>query len=530
MSIRIESLPLDHSGYFVTPPEADIFVLNSGDCSETVDPDLGGAIAEIYGGSSGSVAVMPQLPVGLPDDRPSNLQLTTSLTGNWSTSLQTMLDRPPPTLPNHLLVGGVLFCAAFTTWATIGQIDEVGKAQGRLVPQGEPYKVNPVVAGKIARVYVQESQTVKAGQVVATLDDEIARNRVEWSKQEHASYEKELLQIEALINKTRLEAQTRFAIFDAEIRAQTAQLAESQAKIESQKVAILQAEERAATGQLLLDQLQTDVAIHQERLARFEYLVNEGALAREQLFQAKQQFADRQRSITQQEGDFQQAMAESRRLRAELQQGYAEFKRIQADLARKYAEATNAQVQAQQSIQQLLIQKVQLQAKIQQNDKQLVQARAELDQLTLRAPANGVVSTLNVRKGGEVVQPGQTVAEIAPHGAPLILVAALPTREAGFVKVGDRAQIKFDAYPFQDYGIVSGKVTAISPDAKNDERLGAVYRVEIALDRSPLANNHPAVHLKAGQTATAEIVIRQKRIAEILLEPIRKLKEGGLSL
>lgn len=284
-----------------------------------------------------------------------------------------------------------------------------------------------------------------------------------------------------------MEAQTRSAIATAEIRAQEAAIAQAEAKIQSQATAITQAENRAATGQMVLAQLQADLASQRERLARFEYLANEGALAREQVFQAQQQLNDRQRSLTQQLGEIQQSQAESQRMRSELQQVVAEARQLRAELNRKYAEANNAQLQSQQAIQQLMVQKTQLQAKMQQNQKQLVQARAELNQLTLRAPADGYVSALNIRRTGEVAQAGQPIAEIAPQGAPLILSAALPTREAGLVKVGDRTQIKFDAYPYQDYGIISGKVTA-------------------------------------------EIIVRHRRIADVLLDPIRKLQETNLNL
>lgn len=529
MSIRIESLFPDYPNHPVAPPESETLVLYAHGSQWNFEPDITPEIASIYGGTSASVAVMPP-PGSAPQNASSAASAIAAAPGNWSNTLQTILDRPPAKLPNQLLASSVLFCAAFATWAAVGQIDEVGRAQGRLIPQGETYKVNPVVSGKVAQVYVQESQTVRAGQVIAKLDDDIARNRVEWSVQSHVNYKKELSQVESLIDKTRLEAQTQRAIANAETRAQVAAIAQVQARIASQKAAILQAEDRAATSRMLLNQLQTNAAAQQERLSRFEYLVNEGALAREQLFQAQQQLADRQRSVTQQLGDIQQSLAEAKRLRADLEQVYAEFNRLQAERVRKDAEAEDAQLRSQQKVQQLLVQKTQLQAKIQQNFKQFQQARAELAQLTLKAPTDGVISTLNVRRSGDVAQAGHAIAEIAPEGAPLVLTAALPTREAGFVEVGDPVQIKFDAYPYQDYGIISGKVLSISPDIKADERLGAVYRLEIALDRNSLTKNQQSIVLKAGQTATAEIVTRRRRIADVLIDPIRKLQESNLSL
>ncbi|WP_421654792.1 biotin/lipoyl-binding protein [Leptothermofonsia sp. ETS-13] len=356
MSIRIESLFSEDCNQSIAPPEAELFVFHSHDLRWEADPDVLPEIALLYGGTSASMAATSQPSADSAYGFvPEFSKSATPPVNNWSTSLQAVLDRPPASLPNHLVVGGVMFCAAFAAWAAVGQMDEVGRAQGRLVPQGETYKVQPALSGKVAQVYVNESQSVKAGQVIAKLDDEIALNRVEWSTQQRESSEKELLQIELLIDKIRLEAQTRLAIAQAEIRAQQAAIAQVQAKIDSQRAAIHQTVEQAATGQTLLCQLRTDAAIQRERISRFEYLFTEGALARDQLFQAQQQLSERQRTITQQIGDIQQTLVESRRLRADLEQVFAEFKRQQAELTRKYAEAHNAQLQSQQRIQQLLI-------------------------------------------------------------------------------------------------------------------------------------------------------------------------------
>ncbi len=520
MTIRIELLSYDRAHLLVAPPETTVYAHRFHDLPPPLAIET--EIAQLYGGTVASSPVMSQ-PVIAPQTRP---EVTPSPTSRWSTSLQTVLDRPSPTLPDRLVMGGVIFCAAFATWAMTSQMEEVGRAQGRLVPQGAPFKVHPVVAGKISQVYVHEGQVVKAGQPIADLDNEIALNRLEGLRQERASYEKELLQTGALIDKTQLEAQTRVAIAHAEIRAQEAAIAQAQAKIEGQDTTIHQAEERAVTSQAVLSQLQTDATAQKERLTRLKYLVDEGALAREQLFQAQQNFGDRQRGITQQMGEIRQTVADSNRSRSDLQQAIAESQGLRALLAQRYAEGQNAQVQSQQTIQQLLVQQTQLQAKLQQSEKQLQQAQTEIKQLVLKAPVDGVVLALNVRNRGEVVQSGQTIAEVASQTAPLMLAAALPTREAGFVKVGDPVQIKFDAYPYQDYGIVTGKVTTIAPDIRVDERLGAVYRVEIALDRP----SSQTTRLKIGQTATAEIVIRRRAVVDMLLDPIRQLQKSGLSL
>lgn len=521
MPIRIEFLPLESGTTIAAPPNP----AQPTPYALTELPE----IAHLYGGSIASTSVMSPALLEAPASSPDPAQ-PPDPSGRWSTSLQTILDRPPAAFPSRLVAGGVVFCAACVAWATTSQVEEIGRAQGRLVPQGDAYKVHPVVSGKIAQVYVKEGQTVKAGQVIAELDNELARNRVEALRQEHRSYEKERLQIDALIDKTRLEAETRSTITTAEIRAQEATIAQAQAKLQGQDTTILQTQERATTSQMLLAQLQADADSQKERIERLRFLVEQGALAREQLYQAEQHFGDRQRTITQQTGDIQQALAESQKMRSDLEQVVAEARRLRAQLAQKYAEGKTAQIQAQQTIQNLLVQRTQLVAKQQHNEKLIQQANAEMNQLLLKAPIDGTVTTLNIRNRGEVIQTGQTVTEIAPKTAPLVLMAALPTREAGFVQVGDKVQVKFDAYPYQDYGIVEGQVVKLSPDVKVDERLGAVYRVEVVLDRHTVGNAAQTAKLKAGQTATAEIIVRRRTIAEMLLDPIRQLQKGGISL
>lgn len=343
---------------------------------------------------------------------------------------------------------------------------------------------------------------MKAGQVLVEMNSQLAMSEVERLQQMLASDKIQLSQTQALIDRTRLEAKTRAAIADADFKGQEAAIAETKAK--------------AVTTRELLTQGRTDAAAYQARQERLKPFVEQGALAREQLFEAEQAVRDRQRSITQNQGELQQALAEANRL--------------QAGLIQKQAEKRTIQLEAQQRIQQMEVEITQLQAKIAETKNLLNNARAKLVERFLYAPVDGIVSSLNIRNIGEVVQPGQTIAEMSPHNVPLVLSANLVNQEAGFVKTGMPVQVKLDAYPYQDYGIVPGKVISISPDAKPDERLGPIYRVEVALDRNYVTAKHQKITFKAGQTASADIIIRRRRIADILLEPFRQLQKGGIDL
>lgn len=418
---------------------------------------------------------------------------------DWSTSLQTLLDQPPSSLPKRLAIGGLLFCCVFGGWATFGKIQDVSHAQGRLIPQGEVYKIQPAVSGEVSKLRIREGQSVQTGEVIAELDDRLARAEVERLEQSLNANRLQLYQTQGLIRQMQLQVETRQAIATAAAQGKRAAIAQAQAK--------------AATEQAMLPQLQSATSAYTARMERLQPLVDEGAIAQEHLFETEQALREHQQAMTQNEGALQQALAEANQL--------------QAELTERQAEAQKTLLEAEQQLQQLQVEETQLQAKVEETEALIKSAKTRLKQMFLYAPVDGVVTSLHIRNTGEVAQVGQTLAEIAPAGHPLVLSAALPNQEAGLVRVGMPVQVKFDAFPYQDYGIAVGRIDSISPDAEVDQQLGAVYRIEVSLDEDSVTSDRQRIALRAGQTAKAEIVTRQRRIAEVLLDPIRKLQKSG---
>ncbi len=523
----------------------------------------------IYGGVAISVGNVPQTPdPDRQDDRIDRINSPTphsplptppTKQGNWSTSLQTVLDQPPSTLPQQLMLGGIAFCIAFGAWASWGQIDEVGHAQGKLIPKGEVYKIHALESGKIAKIQVKEGQLVKAGQELIELDADLAASEVERLQQNIIADQTQISQMQVLLDRTKQEAKSLVAITNADIQSQENAIAQANAKVTmlQQQVSQLAAaktesQDRLARvtpltdmAQKLLAQRQADLDAANERMARLKPLLDEGAISKEIVVQAEQRLRDSQSAIIQsqmQEGEnVQEQIFQAQegirdrdstitQTQGELQQTLAEVARLKSGLTQKTAEGQKTQIQAQQQLQKLEVEVGQLKAKIADNQNLLTNAKTKLKQRFLYAPVDGVVSSLGIPNIGEVIQPAQTIAEIAPKSAPLVLSASLPDREAGFIKTGMAVQVKLAAYPYQEYGIVAGKVTSISPDSKPDQQIGAIYRVEVTLDRNYISAHNQTFPLKAGETATAEIITRRRRIADILLDPIKQLEKGGIDL
>jgi len=151
-------------------------------------------------------------------------------------------------------------------------------------------------------------------------------------------------------------------------------------------------------------------------------------------------------------------------------------------------------------------------------------AEKMLRHTTIIAPASGTVTSIGVRGAGEVLQQGQTVATIAPGDVPLVIEALLPNKDIAFIEQGLPAKLKFEALPFQDYGIVDGTVIAISPDAVTDKDHNSYYKVTIAPSKTRIATREGGVTLRSGLSVRAEIVTEQKTVLSLLFEPARKLE------
>ncbi|MET3414967.1 HlyD family efflux transporter periplasmic adaptor subunit [Methylobacterium sp. 1030] len=132
----------------------------------------------------------------------------------------------------------------------------------------------------------------------------------------------------------------------------------------------------------------------------------------------------------------------------------------------------------------------------------------------------------------------ESLLTVVPDNATLELEAVLPHREAGFVREGQPAEVKLEAFPFTRFGTVPGQVRLVSQHAvggpapassvrpTEPEVRGATeeggYRITVALDRTNMEADGRSVPLRPGMAAQADIVTGTRRVIALLLDPIVK--------
>lgn len=135
---------------------------------------------------------------------------------------------------------------------------------------------------------------------------------------------------------------------------------------------------------------------------------------------------------------------------------------------------------------------------------------------------------LAVHTVGGVVQPAQALMVVVPRDTNLVVEAAVLNKDIGFVRERQPVRVKLEAFPFTDYGLVTGTVEHISRDAIQDEKQGLIYSARIRLHRSSISANGRDIPLGHGMAVQAEIKTGERRIIQYLLSPIaRAMDEAG---
>lgn len=264
-------------------------------------------------------------------------------------------------------------------------------------------------------------------------------------------------------------------------------------------------------------------------------------------------------SVDDQEKSIQAALKQAKQrvaaLRGYVGQGYAtrdtleaaertkfEYERQLSEIRLKRVEYRRQDAQREREFDDLLHDRTNARAAAESQigaiDIRLARMRTE-SKLEVRAESAGRVLTL-AAKEGETVEAGQLIAAVGAPESEQIVVLEAPSRAVGLAKVGQRVNIKYDAFPFKTFGIHGGVITSVSsaavrnPDSKDAIALDprpverqSLYRIEVKPDASFIDAYGEKQGLKFGSTLSADIVVEKRRIIDWVLDPIRAMRGRG---
>ncbi|HEU4510041.1 MAG TPA: HlyD family efflux transporter periplasmic adaptor subunit [Pyrinomonadaceae bacterium] len=345
------------------------------------------------------------------------------------------------------------------------------KLSGRI--EGDDTTVSTKIAGRIREITVREGDQVKAGQVVAVIDDEQVRAREE---QEQSK----VLQAEARV----LSAQQQIAVLNAQL--EESNIGVDQARVDAQG-RVNQAEAQVAQAEAQLAQVEADYGQARYDEQRYTTLASDG--------------------------DVPERTGQQARTTAEAQAAAVRAARKQVDVARgaltmAKANLSNAAMRTSQSI-AIRKQILQAQAEITAAQAETNHARARLrevqadrNDLQVLAPIDGTVATRSAEPG-EVVTAGTTLVTLVNLNE-VYLRGFIPEGEIGRVRTGQTARVYLDSAPERP---IEAVVSRIDPEASftpentyfKDDRVKQVVGVKLQLKSA-------AGYAKPGMPADGEVV------------------------
>jgi multidrug efflux pump subunit AcrA (membrane-fusion protein) len=259
------------------------------------------------------------------------------------------------------------------------------------------------------------------------------------------------------------------------------------------------AEEHQTNGEV--QEVQADLNFAQTTYQRYQWLANQGAISLQQ--------------------------------RDEKQQAY---QTALTRIAQRQAKGQSTLAALDKERESLLQRRVELQNQLNRDHKDLKQVEIDITKYVIRAPEAGTLFKLDLRNVGQIVRPADAIAQIAPGSAPLVIKAQVATQDRSKVALNQKVHLRVNAFPYPDYGILPGKVVAITPDAIQPQpssptgqpgkaqAIAAYFEVTIQPEALSLRND-PKNAIQPGMEATAEIIAREETVLTFLLRKARLITD-----
>ena len=168
----------------------------------------------------------------------------------------------------------------------------------------------------------------------------------------------------------------------------------------------------------------------------------------------------------------------------------------------------------------LLSRKTEIDARLAKLEEEVRAARRRLNASTLRAPVSGIVNQLKVFTVGGVAKAGEDLLRIVPSNVGIEIEGTFPNKDIGFLETGQRANIRFDAYPSERFGFVKGRVIDIAADSTKDQVGQWGYIVRVAPETRYLQAGKDRFPLRPGMTATVDVTTDKRRLITYFFAPI----------
>ena len=351
----------------------------------------------------------------------------------------------------------------FLLWSYFAKLEQISRANGQVIAVSKKQAIQSANDGVVKDIYVKEGQLVKKGEVIARLELSEFKADVEAIKANIAA-------TEAHISRLKAEVFKKDLVFTP-LSLEYPEFVSSQKELYKRKQEALNDEIKV---------LQNGLKLAKDELNLNTPLVKTGDIGATELIRLQRQVAEFEGQIINKRNKY-------------LQESQTELTKYEQELSTLKQELT---------------------------DKTVTLERAEI-----YAPMDAIVNNILITTKGAKLRAGDIIMELVPVDE-LVIEAKLKPSEISFVKVGQKALVKLDAYDFSIFGSFEGNVKHISSDtllektAKGDEYF---FRVLISLSGKEITSKvGKKVVVIPGMSGQIDIITGERTVLTYLAKPVIK--------
>lgn len=412
-----------------------------------------------------------------------------------------------------IIVAG-LFFVIFLGWAAFAPLDSAAYASGQLVVSGQRQSVQHRDGGVVATINVAEGQRVKKGDTLI----ELAGAEVRAQERALAA---QLINSQA--QRARLEAElsgsgiitwpAEFSTMTGERQAAVAEAIRVQSnEFQARRLALgaqsqvlgqqsAQASQSAAGYRSKMVSSAEQERLIQEEIDALRPVADKGYVSKSRMRALERAKAD----IQGQRGQFQASVAE-----AQSAASGGRLRQIEAE--KSYRERASSELRDVEFALGDLMPKYRA-------------ANDQLERLRIRAPVSGTVVGLSIFTVGGVITPGQTLMDLVPDNADLVVGARVSVDDADDLRIGQKAQVKFLGLHERNMPTIFGQLTRLSADSMVDKESGLPYytaEVRVSADQIKEIKKirGEGFELRAGAPVAVLIPLKKRTALQYALEPL----------
>ena len=408
-----------------------------------------------------------------------------------------------------IVYGLFLLLAAFLYWASVSEIEQVTRGQGKVVPSSQIQVVQNLEGGILSETLVKVGDVVKKNELLLRIDETRFVSSFQQNRAKYLSNMAKAARLTAEANDEVYKIPQEVLDENPEIGLREKELFESrkielESSLNIKKQQITQRRQELNELSAKLSELNKTYGLFQKELSLLKPLVKQGVVSEMEVLHLERQASEMQ-------GEMQSIKQAMPRTKSTIQEAQLALDELKLNFHNKAKAELN-----------------EVKAMLQEDSATSIALQDRLNRTAVKSPVNGTINRLLINTIGGVIQPGMDLIEIVPMEDTLVVETMIKPADIAFLRPNQDAMVKFTAYDFTVYGGLKAKLEHISADSITDEKGNSFYLVRLRTEKNYLGPANDPLPIIPGMITTVDILAGKKTVLSYLLKPVLRAKYMAL--